>query len=191
MVMRFLRIAALGTAAFVATACATSFPNDYGLDANNALIVRQACSDIMGLRAGAEFEACAGSLASTVLSMQQADLLTRADQFCKDQGMVRGTPELTKCAVMFKWQAKQGGAPSLEAASANLAASSDAGASAPVPVIEALSKKYYHQMSHSEQDQRAELSCAQLGLHPAWGSFRQCVSNLQFSIVDVRFATPH
>lgn len=191
MVIRSIRIAALGVAAFVMTGCATSYPNHYGLDANDALLVRQTCSDIMGLRAGAEFEACAGSLAASVLSMKDADLLTRADQFCVDQGMVRGTPELAKCTLMFKWQAKQGGMSSLDTATASITPPSAALTNASVPVIEALPKKYFHHMSYSEQGQRAELSCAQLGLHPAWGSFSQCVSNLQFAIVDVRYATPH
>ena len=188
MLIRSLRIAAIGVITALAAGCATSSLGHYGLDADNALLVQHACSDIMGLRAGAEFEACTGSLAGSVLSMKEADVLARADQFCTGQGMERGTSELAKCTVSFKWQAMQAATSSLEASGAG---PSEARTNASVSQADELPRKYYHHMTHSEQDHRAELSCAQLGLHPAWESFRQCVSNLKFSLVDVRFATQH
>lgn len=193
MFTRLIGIAALGVSAFSVSGCVNIYPTTYGLDANDALLVRQTCTDVMGLRAGAEFEACAGSLADSVLALQEAHVLAEADRYCTDQGLMRGTPELAKCAVMFRWEATQNGASaSPDRMTASTTPPSTPLASTMSPTFaESLPKKYYFHMSQSEQVQRAELSCAHLGLHPAWGSFRQCVANLQFSIIDLRYTTPH
>lgn len=146
-----------------------SFPTTYGLDSGNATLVRQTCSEIMGLRVGPEFEACGGSLAETVRGLQDASLTAEADRSCAEQGLVRGTAEQAKCVVMFRRTADR---------------STASGAVAVVP--EAQPWKSYFSMNHSQQAERAELSCAQLGLHPAGSGFWHCVADLRSSIANIR-----
>lgn len=190
---RMMRMAALIIPAVFAAGCATSYPGNYGLDADNAVTVRQSCRDIMGLTAGPEFVACTGSLAETVLALQEVDVLMQADQSCAQQGHAAGTPELAQCIVMFRREAAERASPaSFDAGKANVAMSAQPfTGNASSGLKESLPRKYYFHMDQAERDVRAELSCAQLGLHPAWGSFRQCVFNLQRAIVEVRDATPH
>lgn len=192
MLTRLIKIAVLGVPAVFVAGCASMSPNNYGLDAGNALLVRQTCNDIMGLNAGPELGACTSSLAESVLALQAAEVLVEADQSCAQRGFAVGTPELAQCVVMFR-RAAAANAPSTSRNSmtaqvdrASVARTTNAGSS----VTESVPKKFYFHMTQSERDERAELSCAQLGLHPAWGSFRQCVFNLQYAIVDVRYSMP-
>jgi hypothetical protein len=148
----------------------SSFPSSYGLDGGNATLVRQTCSEIMGLRTGPEFEACGGSLADTVRALQDANLTMQADQSCAQQGLVRGTAEQAKCVVKFR-----------RAAQTAMVANADV---ATVPPAQPWQS--YFSMSQSQQAERAELSCAQIGLHPAASGFWNCVSDLRHSIVNIR-----
>lgn len=163
------RIVLVAAPAFGLLGC-TSFPTNYGLDNGNATMVRQTCSEIMGLRVGPEAEACGGSLAETVRVLQDASLTAEADRSCAEQGLVRGTAEQAKCVVMFRRTADR-----------SMSASGDV---AVVPVAQPW--KSYFSMNHSEQAERAELSCAQLGLHPAGSGFWHCVTDLRSSIVNIR-----
>lgn len=165
---RSIALALLAVPAFGLLGC-TSFPANYGLDTGNATLVRQTCSEIMGLRVGPEFEACGGSLADTVRGLHDAKLTAAADRSCAEQGLVRGTAEQAKCVVMFRRSADR------SVASGDVAV-----------VPEAQPWKSYFSMNHSEQAERAELSCAQLGLHPAGSGFWHCVTDLRSSIVNIR-----
>lgn len=171
---RFIaRSALIAVPAFALFGC-SSFPTDYGLDAGSATMVRQTCSEIMGLRGGPEYEACGGSLADTYRVLQDASLTMRADESCAEQGLSRGTSEQAKCVVKFR-RAEQQRA---------LFASREI---ALVP--EAQPWQSYFSMDKSQQDERAELSCAQLGLHPATGGFWHCVTDLKYAIANIRFDT--
>jgi hypothetical protein len=169
---RIISGAALGVSWFVLGGCA-SFPNNYGLDAHSAQAVRQTCVEIMGLRNGPELEACGGSLAQTVRNLQDAALTAQADQSCQQQGLVRGTVEQARCVVMFRRSPEH-----------VLLASNE-----PVPVPEAQPWQSYFSMNQAQQDERAELSCAQLGLHPATGRFWSCVSDLKYAVANIRYET--
>lgn len=191
MLTRLIRIAVLGVPGVFAAGCAMQ-PNNYGLDAGKAVLVRQTCNDIMGLNAGPELSACTTSLAESVVALQAAESLAEADQSCARQGLASGTPERAQCVVM----SKRAAAGSVPATSDNALTASAQFASLSVPdaassITQSLPKKFYFNMTHTERDERAELSCAQLGLHPAWGSFSQCVSNLQYAIGNVRYSTLH
>lgn len=146
-------------------------PSNYGLDDGSASLVRQTCEQIMGLRIGPEFEACGGSLADTMRHLQDANLTAHADQSCLQQGLTRGTAEHSKCVVMFRRTAGRSDVPGLQFAS----------------VPEAQPWQSYFRMSQAQQNERAELSCAQLGLHPAVGGFWHCVTDLKFSIANIRY----
>lgn len=172
MLIRSIAKAALIAPALGLLGCA-SFPSNYGLDDGSATTVRQTCQQIMGLRVGPEFEACGGSLADTVRNLQDANLTARADQSCEQQGLMRGTAEHAKCVVTFRRTANLTDVPSLQLAS----------------VPEAQHWQSYFSMSQAQQDERAELSCAQLGLHPAVGGFWHCVSDLKYSIANIRYET--
>ena len=174
MSIRLIGAAALAASALGLIGC-SSFPSTYGLDAGSATLVRQTCSEIMGLRTGPEAEACGGSLADTVRVMQDAHLTMQADDHCARQGLTRGTAEQAKCVVMFRRSETQ------RAAFANL------DASAVVP--QAQPWKSYFSMNQSQQEERAELSCAQVGLHPATGGFWSCVTDLRHSIANIRTDT--
>ena len=174
MFTRFIPNAALAMSVFALSGCASfSAPNNFGLDENSAQLVRQTCTEIMGLRHGAEFEACGGSLAETVRNLQDAALTAQADQSCEQQGLMRGTVEQAKCVVMLR-RATQG----------PLFASTQ-----PAPVPEAQPWQSYFSMSQSQQAERAELACAQLGLHPEMGRFWHCVSDLKHAVANIRLET--
>ena len=173
MFKRFKASAALAWSLFALGGCASfSGPNNSGLDADSAQLVRQTCTEIMGLRVGPEFEACGGSLAHTVRSLNDAALTVQADQSCEQQGLMRGTVEQAKCVVMFR-----------RAQHAMFASTQ------PVAVPEAQPWQSYFSMSQSQQEERAELSCAQLGLHPATNGFWHCVSDLKHAVANIRFET--
>nr|WP_298721853.1 hypothetical protein [uncultured Steroidobacter sp.] len=169
MTTRLIAGIALAAAGFGLLGC-SSYPSSYGLDAGSATLVRQTCNEIMGLRTGPEFEACGGSLADTVRSLHDANLTLQADQACAQEGLVRGTPEQAKCVVRFR-----------RAAQTAMVANADL---ATVPLADPW--RSYFSMSQSQQAERAELSCAQIGLHPATNGFWNCVSDLRHSIVNIR-----
>lgn len=170
-------IRSIAKAALIAPVCAlvgcASFPSNYGLDDGSATMVRQTCQHIMGLRVGPEFEACGGSLADTMRRLQDAQLTAQADQSCEQQGLTRGTAEHAKCVVTTRRATVRADGAGLRLAS----------------VPEAQSWQSYFSMSEAQQDERAELSCAQLGLHPAVGGFWSCVSDLKYSIASIRYET--
>lgn len=172
MLTRFISGTALVASGIILGGCA-SVSSTYGLDEHSAQTVRRTCTEIMGLRNGPEFEACGGSLAQTVRNLQDAALTSQADQSCDQQGLVRGTVEQAKCVVMFRRSSER-----------ILLASND-----PVPVPEAQPWQSYFSMSQSQQEERAELSCAQLGLHPAMGYFWHCVSDLKYAVANIRYET--
>lgn len=170
----FTRFIASGALVLCLAGCASfSGPNNYGLDDPSARLVRQTCTEIMGLRLGPEFEACGGSLAETVRNLQDAALTAQADQSCEQQGLAHGTVEQAKCVVMFRRSTQ-------DAMFAN---------TQPASVPEAQPWLSYFSMSQSQQEERAELSCAQLGLHPAMGRFWHCVSDLKYAVANIRFET--
>lgn len=174
MATRFIATAAFAASMFALGGCASfSTPQKFGLDESGAQLVRQTCTEIMGLRHGPEFEACGGSLAETVRNLKNAALTAQADQSCEQQGLARGTVEQAKCVVMFR-----------RSPPGPLLASLD-----PVPVPEAQPWQSYFSMSQSQQEERAELSCAQLGLHPAMGYFWHCVSDLKYAVANIRYET--
>jgi len=152
--------------------CASMFaPSTFGLDQSSAQLIRQTCDEIMGLRNGPEYQACGASLAQTVSSLQDVTRTLQADQACEQQGLVRGTVEQAKCVVMFR-----------RSTQASTFASTEAEA-----VPQAQPWLSYFSMSQAQQEERIELSCAQLGLHPATGRFWQCASDLKYSIANIRF----
>ena len=170
--IRFLRATSLAASALLVVGCAgLATPPTYGLDAHSASLVRQTCNDVMGLRAGPEHEACTDSLADTVRIIQDSRLTSMADTACEQQGLQRGTAELAKCVVMFRH--------ANNIASSNIAVSSIS-ADATQPWVS------YFSMSDAQKVHRAELSCAQLGLHPSWGAFSYCVTDLRQSILNIR-----
>jgi len=158
------------TAATVGLIGCSSYPSSYGLDEGRASMVRQTCNEIMGLRSGPELEACGGSLADTVRALQDASLTLQADEACSEQGLLRGTPEQAKCVVLFR-----------RSAQSSLVTNADVPS---VPAAEPWTS--YFSMNHSQQAERAELSCAQVGVHPATSGFWNCVSHLRHSIVNIR-----
>jgi hypothetical protein len=168
---RFLVKTALASAAACLLSGCASQPSTFGLDDGSATMVRRTCSEIMGLRTGLEFEACGSSLAATYRILQDAHLTLRGDEHCAGQGLARGTAEHAKCVVMFR-RTEQPGA-LLDGA--------------PASVPEARPWQSYFSMSPAQQDERAELSCAQLGLHPATSGFWHCVSNLKYAVANIRY----
>lgn len=166
---RFIAGVALAASTFGLIGC-SSYPSTYGLDEGNASMVRQTCNEIMGLRSGPELEACGGSLADTVRALRDARLTAEADRSCSEQGLLRGTPEQAKCVVTFRRTAQN-----------SLVTNPDVPS---VPAVEPWTS--YFSMNYSQQAERAELSCAQVGLHPATNGFWSCVSDLRHSIVNIR-----
>jgi hypothetical protein len=123
----------------------------------------------MGLRVGPEYEACTGSLADSVRVVREAKLTAQADAACEQQGLKQGTPELAKCVVLFRRE--------------------NSAAPLGITLQEASTAqpwKSYFSMSDAQKVERAELSCAQLGLHPSWGAFGYCVTDLRHSILTIR-----
>jgi hypothetical protein len=170
---RIIGSAAIVVSGFILGGC-SSVPSTYGLDEHSAKTVRQTCTEIMGLRTGPEFEACGGALAETVLNLQDAALTAQADDSCEQQGLTRGSVEQAKCVVMFRRASSE----------RELVASTQL---VLVPVAQPWQS--YFSLSQAQQDERAELSCAQIGLHPAMGRFWHCVSNLKYAVANIRYET--
>jgi hypothetical protein len=104
MLTRFIKTAMLAVPLFAIVGCAsvTRVPT-YGLDPGGAALVRQTCSDVMGLTVGvAEFDACGDSLAQSVLVRNDADLIARTSAHCEREGFEPGTAALAKCVVLSK-----------------------------------------------------------------------------------------
>ena len=149
MLIRSIKTAMLAVPLFAIVGCAsvTRVPT-YGLDPGGAALVRQTCSDVMGLTVGvAEFDACGDSLAQSVLVRNDADLIARTSAHCEREGFEPGTAALAKCVVLSKRSVAQ---------------------------------------SADQQNERMELSCAHLGLHPGSGAFKQCVANLRNALLFVQ-----
>jgi hypothetical protein len=175
MLMRFIKTAALAIPVLAVIGCASARPATYGLDPGAASLVRQTCTEIMGLRVGlAEFDACGDSLAQSVRVVQDAYLIARAHKQCELEGFAQGTAELAKCVVVTK---RAQGRPVSEDLPSP-------------PVAEARPVNSYFSKSRSQQDESMELSCAHLGLHPATGGFRQCVVSLKEAIFVAQNPNP-
>jgi len=172
MFTRLIAGAALTAPLFALSGCASLFsPNNFGLDQSGAQLVRQTCTEIMGLRNGPEYQACSVSLAETVRNLHDAALTVQADQSCEQQGLARGTVEQAKCVVMFRRSTQASNVANTQAD--------------PVPAAQPWQS--YFSMSEAQREERAELSCAQLGLHPATGRFWHCVGDLKYTIANIRF----
>ena len=166
------RVAAFVIPVLAVCGCASfTAPATFGLNHGAATLVRQVCTDIMGLREGlAEFDVCGDSLAESVRALQDADLIARAHEHCEGKGLADGTAALAKCVVVAKREV-------------GLQASADL---PPATVSEAPSRSRSVRMTLSQQDESMELSCAHLGLHPASGVFKQCVGSLKVALLGVR-----
>jgi hypothetical protein len=158
-------MAALAAPLFIIAGCAsmTRQPT-YGLDPDGVTLVRQVCADVMGIRSGfVEFDACADSLAQTVRTLNEADVISRTSAHCEREGHEPGTASLAKCVVLSKESVARSGSDGL----------------APLLAVEGPPTRSYWSASASEQNLRMELSCAHLGLHPATPGFGQCVGRLR------------
>ncbi len=176
MFTRAIQCAALAVPAFALLGCA-SYPSNFGLDADSATVVHQTCSQIMGLRAGPEYEACGSSLADTLRVLHDAKLTMQADESCAQQSLEPGSVERAKCVVTLR-RASLGSADTLLAST-----------QPPMPIPDAQPSQSYFSLSQSQQEERAELSCAQLGLHPANSGFWYCVTDLKYAIANIRYDT--
>jgi hypothetical protein len=175
MLTRFLKMAALAVPLLAAAGCANmSRAPTYGLEPGGAALVRQACTDVMGIRSGfAEFEACADSLSETVRALNDGRLITQASAHCEREGHSSGTVELAKCVVLTK--------ETLDPDSSGLA---------PLLTSNGPPSRSYWSVSLSQQSQRMELSCAHLGLHPASAGFGKCVANLRNALLMLQNPLP-
>jgi hypothetical protein len=121
--------------------------------------------------AAPEFDACGLSLAESVRMLSEARLTALANEECERQGLMRGTAALAKCVVLTR----RG---EMRSESASLA---------PAPGSTVAAEKSYFSVSRSQQEEREELSCAHLGLHPASVGFQQCVANLRTALLTAQY----
>lgn len=165
MLTRFMKMAVLAVPLLATAGCAGLLRQPtYGLHPEGTALVRQVCADVMGIRQGfAEFDVCADSLAQTVRIVGEADVISRASAHCEREGQEPGTVGLARCVVLSK----------------EIVARSGVNTPAPLPVSDGPPTRSYWSASVSQQNQRMELSCAHLGLHPAAAGFSQCVANLR------------
>jgi hypothetical protein len=127
---------ALIVPALVLAGCATASRPHHPASGSASSLAGQACSEIMGLRPGAEHVACSGRLSrySETLRADAAFIQSEGDSLLPS----------------------------------------------------ALPAKYYLHMNAQEQRQRAELSCARIGLQPGWAGFGSCVHSLNYAISDAK-----
>lgn len=175
MLTRFMKMAALAAPLLAAAGCANmARVPTYGLEPGGAALVRQTCTDVMGIRSGfAEFEACADSLSETVRALNEGRLITQATEHCEREGLSSGTVELAKCVVLKKDELQP-----------------DSSGLAPLLTSNGPPNRSYWSVSLSQQSQRMELSCAHLGLHPASPGFGKCVANLRNSLLMLQNPLP-
>jgi hypothetical protein len=165
MLNRLVKVAVLSVPLLAAAGCSSLLRQPtYGLHPEGTALVRQACSDVMGIRPGfAEFDVCADSLAQSVRLIGEADVISRTNAHCEREGFEPGTVGIAKCVVSSK----------------ETIAKSGPSAVTMVPVSNGPPERSYWSASVSQQNHRMELSCAHLGLHPAAPGFSQCVANLR------------
>src|SRR5262245_47699428 len=97
----FVRLAVLSVPLLASVGCSSMLRQPtYGLHPEGTALVRQACSDVMGIKPGfAEFDVCADSLAQSVLMIGEADVISRANAHCEREGFEPGTVGIAKCVV--------------------------------------------------------------------------------------------
>jgi hypothetical protein len=169
MLTRFVKVTVLAVPLLAAAGCANlNHVPTYGLEPGGAALVRQACHEVMGIGTGfMEFDACADSLAQSVQTRNEAELISRTHAHCQREGYETGTVDLAKCVVLSK---------------ETVARASPVGL-APLLASNGPPERSYWSVSVSQQNQRMELSCAHLGLHPASAAFGQCVANLKNALL--------
>ncbi len=144
--------------------------HSYGLDPDNAALVHKTCSEVMGLRAGfQEYDACGDSLAQSVRVLNDSRLTAHASNQCQAQGHAAGSTDLARCVVMSKRQ---------PVAHPTFLASQ--------PASNGLTNASYFSLSRVQQAERVELSCAQLGLHPATTGFNHCVVTMKQAFFEIQ-----
>lgn len=165
MLNRLIKVAVLSVPLLASVGCAGLIRQPtYGLQPEGTAMVRQVCSDVMGIRPGfAEFDVCADSLAQSVRMMHEADVISRTSAHCEREGFEPGTVGIARCVVSSKASIAQSGPSGLTM----------------VPVSNGPPERSYWSASVSQQNHRMELSCAHLGLHPGAPGFGQCVANLR------------
>lgn len=101
--------------------------------------------------------------------LSDARLTALANEECERQGFERGTAALARCVVLTRRGELRSASPQLIPAAAA------------TPHMES-----YFSVSRSQQEEREELSCAHLGLHPASGGFQQCLASLRMALIGAR-----
>jgi hypothetical protein len=123
----------------------------------------------MGLRRGfAEYDACGESLADAYRREVDAQKVSLAHADCKKQGHAPGSPALARCVLNESRGAKLTPNP------------------APVADDPRVAQVSFFSMDRRTQAQREELACAQLGIDPASGQFRECVLELKEAIFAIQ-----
>ena len=159
-----------------ATNCAVANPMRE-LNPQQTALVTSTCRNIMRvLPNGVDMDACASSLAGSLMSRVQNDLGWQADRDCQSRGLPRGSAQFATCVLDEQRRGAartmQGGPP----------------ASSPVltynPANDIEARQGYYDASFDTKRRREEYSCAQLGLDPNTAAFGQCVADLDASLFN-------
>lgn len=151
----------------LATACAAD-PESV-LTPDQTAMIQATCTKVMRLEEGqAQFEGCVSSLSDTMTQEVRYARAASAYRNCEHDGLVAGTPQLSRCVLDGEDSAKGTG---FLQASLVSAADND--------------PRSYFSVSFKTRHRREEYACANLGLTPETSSFIGCVNRLDTDLFNI------
>ncbi len=154
----------LVASALLATGPAAANPfGSEGIGPPQAEQAGEVCRRVMGLEPGeTQFDSCVGSLSRDLRGQQEGLLLMVARQACLRRGLPVGSADLAECELDT---------------ARSMPASEHLHTSATLP----RASTSFFRTTPGEAFQRAQSSCAALGLEPVSDAFASCVANLNAS----------
>jgi hypothetical protein len=156
-----------------ACACAYAQP----ANPQKSALIRETCTNIMGVRTYGEMLGCTRALSDAVSARAQGDIDLWSDRYCAMQGYQQGTAQFSVCVL---------GAQNTHR-SAQAGTGSD---NAPVQLAYGSGGINKSDWTFDGRHRREQLSCAQLGLDPSGGAFDDCVTSLEYGMYSADNSSP-
>lgn len=158
-------------AGFTALAAMSACASAHAQPANpqQSALIRETCTNIMGVRFNGEMQGCMNALSDAVSARAEGDNDLWSDRYCAMQGYQTGTAAFSVCVL---------GAQNTHR-TAQTAAASD---NAPVQLAYGSGPINKGDWTFDGRHRREQLACAQLGLDPSGGAFDSCVTSLEYAM---------
>jgi hypothetical protein len=187
-----LSVVSCGLAGACMVGCATPPAPDQSITWKSAPArVASVCQHVMGLSPGERlrggnwlgndkldywtsyYRGCLTSLSESVEDVRDTQVVQQAEQRCRTQGLLPGSPDLALCVLQTANERPQPADPLMtEKGETSVFAKSAAPGS-------------FYFASPSESARREQVACAALGLSPAQPEFKSCVQRLKATIYAI------